>query len=547
MMKLKAFFPAAVLGLALQAGLQAAPESDPKSAPASASKPDRQSSADGELRVATLADIASTEFATKHDDTTAMVLHHVLEGLVAYDEGLDVRPVLADMYSVSPDGRTYTFRLRKGLRFHNGEPVTAREVVWSWNRFRDPARDWGSHCREWYDGSAEGYHRPVTIESVEALDELTVRFELQSRSAMFLHLVASNHCLSGIVHPDSLGPDGSWRKPVGTGPFELVEHLPAERVTLARFDGYRPRGEARSGFAGAREARVEALVFLPFDDLESAVEALESGEADVLADAPFERARALERSRRLQVHRQQTPAWHQLIVQSRSDPLLSDVRMRRAIAHAIDPAALTRTVLGDWAAPNPSAVPVHSSYYSPHHERGRGFDPERARELLEEAGYDGEPLAIQASREPFPIFYAAAETAAVMLKDVGLNVSVEEVRWEDQDRRYGQNDYQLTSMTFSMRTDPALMYSAVVGQKADHSWYLWEDNEAAALVAYSTVIEHPAERGALFERVHRKMIDWVPTVGLFNYPRYHVTSTAVDGFETWTLGIPRFWGVTVTR
>ena len=113
--------------------------------------------------------------------------------------------------------------------------------------------------------------------------------------------------------------------------------------------------------------------------------------------------------------------------------------------------------------------------------------------------------------------------------------------WPEQDANYANNEYQLTSMTFSARTDPALMYSALVGQKSDHSWYLWEDNEAAALVSLATIESEPEKRKALFDRLHEKMLDWVPTVGVFSYPRVHVMSTELIGYQSWALAYPRFW------
>lgn len=105
--------------------------------------------ADRELRVAVLGQgLQSTEFSTKHDDVTSFILHHVVESLVAYDDELAIAPMLAESWSISDAGRRYTFVLRDDVRFHNGQRMMASDVAWNWNRFRDPGRDWGSHCRE---------------------------------------------------------------------------------------------------------------------------------------------------------------------------------------------------------------------------------------------------------------------------------------------------------------------------------------------------------------------------------------------------------------
>ena len=499
-----------------------------------------------DLEVATLTPVKSTEYATKHDDTTAIVLHHIVEGLVAYDSKLDVQPLLAKSVSVSDDGRVYTFELRDDVTFHNGERMTAAEVVWNWRRFADPKRDWGSHCREWYDGSAEGYHRPVRIVSIEAPNDATVVITLQSKNALFLDLVASNHCISGIVHPDSVDEDGAWIKPIGTGPYMLESADLKGPVRLTRFAAYAPRSEPRDGFAGDRTALADTLTFTHFENFDAAKAAFEDGAIHAIVNAPFAASRGLRDRDGVTVHWEQTPAWHQLILQTRTDPMLADVRLRHAIDLAIDERAITKAVFGEDAVANPSAVYFASPFHTENHGKGLGYDTKRAKALLKEVGYAGEPIEIQASSDPYPTFHAIAEEAAKMMRKVGLNAHVREMSWPDHDEHYGSNKYQMTSITFSLRTDPSLMYSTLAGQKADHSWYLWEDNEAAALTAYSTVVDAPEDRQALFDDLHEKMIAWTPTIGICNTPRFHIVSDQVDGFEAWALGIPRFWGVSVT-
>jgi len=496
------------------------------------------------LTVAVNSAPASSEFATKHDDVTAAVLHHVVEGLVAYDESMRVAPMLADGWTVSDGGRVYTFRLRAGLRFHNGQPVTAADVKWNWDRFRDPAREWGSHCREWYDGSAEGYHRPVRILAVDVVDPLTVAFRLQGPSELFLHLMASNHCISGIVHRDSVAADGSWRGPIGTGPFAVASWPKDGVVELRRFADYAARPEPRSGFAGGKQAIPRTVRFVPYADAAAARADVEAGKVDVWFRAPFDVARDSAASGRATMVFQQTPAFHQLILQTRTEPLLADVRMRRAIAMAIDPAAITAEVTAGLGKANPSAVARSLPAHTAAHERGHPFDPAAARELARQAGYRGEPLRIQASRAPYPSFHAAAVVAARQLQAAGFNASVEELDWRTHDVNYGENKYQLTSITFSLRTDPALMYSAIVGQKSDHSWYTWEDPQVANLVASSVFLPEGPDRQRLFDQIHAQMLEWVPLVGLFNHFVTDLTAPGLQGYASWPMALPRLWGVT---
>lgn len=503
------------------------------------------SSAADSVRVAVIGEgLQSTEYSTKHDEVSSMILHHVVESLVAYDDDLVVRPMLAESWDVSDDGRSYVFRLRDNVRYHNGERMSASDVVWNWNRFRDPSRDWGSHCREWYDGSAEDYHRPVTITSVAGDDDAnTVTFRLQSRSGVFLHHIASNHCITGIVHPDSVAEGGEWVEPIGTGPYRLVEAGEDGSARLERFANYSTMGGAPSGFSGGKNATIDQLEFEPFASADAALQALKVGRVDFVHDFPIDRIPEVDDLPGIQHVAVSTPAFHQIIVQSRFDPLLENPVMRRAIAHALNPEAIADELFGAPEYANSSAVANSMVPHTEAHDRGYANDPAIVKSLLNEAGYDGEPLTIITSSEPFPTFQGAAEIAARQLREHGIDANVETLDWPEHERRYAQNEYQLTSITFSMRTDPAFMYSAIVGQKADDSWFLWEDMEAAALVAMSAVESDSDKRQKLFDNLHEKMLEWVPTIGIYNHPRSHLMSENIKNYETWPLAYPRFWVV----
>ena len=100
------------------------------------------------LRIAMTADIRSTEPGVNRDSNSDMVVEHMVEGLVAFSENAEVKPLLAQSVAVSDDGKTYTFKLREGVKFHNGAPLTAQDVVWSWNFFMSPKSGWPRRVAE---------------------------------------------------------------------------------------------------------------------------------------------------------------------------------------------------------------------------------------------------------------------------------------------------------------------------------------------------------------------------------------------------------------
>lgn len=510
-------------------------------------------SAHGLLRIGMSSGIAAVEPANKHDEATAAFLHQFLESLVAYREDMTVGPLLAERVDVAADGKSYTFTLRDGLQFHNGAPVTSAEVRWSWQRYL--SRDWGSGCRGMFDGSGPMYLRPSHVLSIETPDARTAIFRLSSPNGLFLHQMASNYCVTAILHPQSVGADGTMRHPIATGPFKLESWDSNGGAVLTRFAGYRPRTDAASGLTGAKHARVDELRFVRIVDRAAARQALLDGDIDVLLDLSLSDYDALRGLAAIELFPQERLAWYQLLIQTRTDPLLRDPRMRRAIAHAIDTSQLARTIGRNLVQSNSSAVGRASPYRTAAHDLAVGFDQAKARALLREAGYAGQRIAILAASRPHPIYYESKapiyhETAVVlagMLRSVGVDAVVEEVSWQEQDDRYNENRYQLMPMIYSMRTDPALMYSAYIGQKTDHGWYQWEDTEADLWNARAAQLSDRRQRSALFEKIHAKMIEAVPSVGLFNHVRIDAASVDVSGYRTFALAVPRFWGVSVSR
>ena len=155
------------------------------------------------LRARLNADIRSTDPGTNRDANTDAVVAHIVEGLVAFRDDTSIGPMLADSWALSNDGKTYTFRLRQGVKFHNGATMTADDVVWSLKRWLDPATQW--RCLSEF--SATGIAR---IEKIEAPDPQTVAITLDQPTALFLPTIARPDCgQTAVIHRDSVGPTAS--------------------------------------------------------------------------------------------------------------------------------------------------------------------------------------------------------------------------------------------------------------------------------------------------------------------------------------------------
>lgn len=490
-----------------------------------------------EVRVAIGSDIKTTEPGGRlRDALSDMIVLHIVEGLVAYRDDFSIAPVLAQSYEVGEQGREYTFHLRPGRRFHNGAPVTAADVKWSWDRILDPQAGWV--CREWYDGSLG----PKLL-AVEAPDPHTVVFRLAQASPLFLENLASFQCMAAVLHRDSLAQDGSWKAPVGTGPYELVEWNKGRYVLLRRFDGYVPIDEPASGLAGRKEPRAEAVRWMIVPEKAAQKAGLQAGQIDVLpalaaTDLPLPAGI-------VKTFVSQGQDWAALLLQT-EDTLLKDARMRRAIASAIDRNKLAGSATRNMANGNPSAIPSSSPWYSRTQSTGVPYDPQGAARLAKQAGYRGQPLTLQTNRR-YESMYTNSIILQAMLQQAGFNVRLEVLDWAAQLANYREGKFQLMSFAFSARTDPSLIYMSFIGDKSQSAYYQWDDPGALELRQQIATQTDRARRQTLIDQLHQLMITQVPIMPLYNPPIIDAAGSRVSGYQSWPAGRPRLWNVSVAR
>ncbi len=174
------------------------------------------------------ADIRGTD-GINRDANTDTVLHHIFETLVAFQDDLTIGPLLAESWEVNDDGTVYTFTLREGATFHNGDPVTSTDVKWNWDRRTAEGSEW--FCKPYFDGSSG-----LEVTAVETPDDRTVVFRLASADALFLGQLANIQCNGWIASPANAGDDGQWRaeEAIGTGPFMLSSWEKGQSITLTR-------------------------------------------------------------------------------------------------------------------------------------------------------------------------------------------------------------------------------------------------------------------------------------------------------------------------
>jgi peptide/nickel transport system substrate-binding protein len=487
--------------------------------------------------MALTADIRSTNPGVDRDDNTDGVILNIVEGLVGYGEGGDVKPLLARSIVVSDNGLTYTFKLRSGVRFHNGEELTSADVTWTWDRYLNPKTGW--RCLADFDGR----NGPKLL-SVEAPDQETVVMHIDHPAALFLDTMARTDCgMTAILNKASIKPDGSWDRPIGTGPYRLVEWKHGRSITLARFDAYQsPPGTGFDGYVGLKAPRVDEIEFQVVPDPATIKMAMSSRSLDI-AQALSSDVKELEADTNLVVFPIPDSSKNVLLFQTK-DPLLGDRKLRQAIAAALDYVQLVEAASDGLSHPNNSSVFQGSVYFDAVQREGFRTDITAAQKLLRDSSYKGQTIKMIANkRSPMPSFQVAVVTQA-MLQAVGVNVEIEVLDWATQLDRYNSGNYQMMSFSYSARLDPALSYEQFAGDKTKQPRKVWDDPQALALIERAKQVSDPSDRGKIFDALHQMALNDAPLLMLYNGLTVWVCNKRVSDFKPWE-GKPRLWNMRV--
>lgn len=481
-------------------------------------------------------DIRGTNPGVNRDANTDTIMLHVVEGLVGFREDGIPDLLLAKSLSVSPDGLRYIFQLRDDILFHNGRPLTSAEVVWSWKRYLDPATNWT--CLSKFDGTDD-----TKIVDVRALNRSSVQFTLNRRSPLFLTEMADFSCGGGaILHPDSIGPKGDWREPISTGPYRITRWDRGSLIEMKAFDRYRPVASNAGGNIGGKIPYEKTLQWIVIRDASSRLAALDKGQVAVMTEVP---AAELVRAKRIKgVHIKSAPMLgsYGILIQDHHR-LLADPRIRAALSFAIDRSTLAKLVNEGTVGGNASMVPTSSPYASPVPNL---YNPERARQLLKQAGYKGEPIRLTTNRS-YPAMYNQALVVQAMARQVGLNIEIEVLEWATQLSNWRAGNFELMSFGFSAKPDPSLSFEMIIGDRKNSPSKIWDDPQALALLKQSASVEDVEARRAIFRNLDALMLRDNPYIALFSPSDNNAVRDTVTGFRSWQFGRARFWGVRRTQ
>ncbi len=474
------------------------------------------------LVVGQIAEPKSLDPATVTAVNDFRILMNLYDGLVRYKDGaLEVEPSLAERWKISDDGLTYTFTLRKNVKFHDDTAFNSDAVVFNFDRMLDethPYHNTGPFPLSFFFSA---------IEKVEAIGKHRVRFTLKDPYAPFLSNLAYPTGL--IVSPDAVKKRGKnfGRNPAGTGAFKFSEWRSNSKVVLER------NAEHWDG-----APNLHAVVFRPITDSNTRVAEMLSGGIDVMVEIPPDSVGQSD-DKGYTLHQQAGPHVWFLILNAKEGPF-ADKRVRQAVNYAIDKKTLVENVLQGTAVvaagPTPPAFAwAYNDALEPY-----PYDPEKARSLIQQAGHAGADLVFYVTEGGSGMLDPVAMGAAIQadLAKVGLKVKIETFEWNTflgkvNPGLAGKADMaEMAWMTNDPDTLPylALRTGAWPEQKGFNSGY-YSNPKVDKLLEAARKSTSQSERARLYKEMQTIVQEDAPWAFIANWKQNAATRANVKNFK----------------
>lgn len=394
---------------------------------------------EGTLRVALSAQPTTLDQPISTNTSTRDISRMIFETLVTTNAEFQPVPMLAESIDVSEDGKTYTFHLREGIKFHNGNDMTSEDVVASMYRWLDKSAITGTIFND---------------ATFTAEDDYTVVLALVEPSALVMDILASTKMSAAIMPKEIVesAPEEGISEYIGTGPFKFEEWKSDQYVHLTKFDDYQSLEEEASGLGGKKEALVDDIYFEFVTDPATQLAGLQTGEYHVAYALPFDNYELIMDDPNLDSILEKLGEY--VLIYNKVEGPASSFKIREAIntglnieeimiqafthedIYSMEPGYMTEDI-ANWASD------AGSDFYNLN-------DQEKAKQLLEEAGYNGEEFTLMTTRD-YPHMYNASVVIQEQLTNLGMNVKLEVYDWptlaDKRDNSFGEWDAFVNGLT----------------------------------------------------------------------------------------------------
>jgi peptide/nickel transport system substrate-binding protein len=448
------------------------------------------------------------------------VMASLYDKLVDIDENGEIVPMLAKSYDVSDDGKVYTFHLRDGIKFHDGTEFNAEAVKYNLDRYQEE------------DSVRSTEVEP--IESVEAVDEYTVRVTLSEPFAPFLAVLTDR---AGIMASPKAIEENNGRiskDPVGTGPFKFVERVRGDHITVEKNPDYWREGLPK----------IDKIEYRGIDDENVQYQNLQSGELDIIDSIPLVEFKELQESGDYNVSIE-PGLGYQGVFLNVTQPPFDNKQLRQAVYRLVDREAIVKAVLrnvGGEAGNSPFSE--QSWAYSEESDSYPERSVEEAKALLEEAGKpDGFSFTLKT--DPSPINQQIGQVIQNNLKPAGIDVKLEQEEFGTLLDDSTNGNFQALFLGWSGRIDPDLNIYDFTVTNGDFNDSGYSNPEVDKLLNEARITSDRDRRKELYGQVMEILHEDVPYVYLYhnNQTTDFAMQPTVQGFEPYPDGILRLAGV----
>jgi peptide/nickel transport system substrate-binding protein len=495
--------------------------------------------AQGTLKVRPFGDLKTIDPMVTSD---YMVRNHgymVYDTLFAQDEKGAIKPQMVESFTTSPDGLSWTFVLRDGLKFHDGAAVTAADVVASLKRW----------------GQLDGLGQQLTAHTaaLEATDAKTITLTLKDRWGLVLDALGKPSSMVPFIMPERLAktPSGEAVKdPTGSGPFMMKrdEWSPGSKVVYVKAPTYLPRQDPPNGLAGGKVARFDRVEWVVIPDAQTALNALQAGEIDIFEEIPPDMMTLLKDNAKVGIAK--LSALQGVMRLNQAISPFNNVKLRQAILNLVDQQQALNAYVEDKSLYTncPSFYMCDSPYFT-----DAGWpkpDAAKAKQLVKESGYDGSPIVLLDATET--ALHPQTLVVAQAMRDIGLNVDYQAMDWPTLSTRRASKKPLAEGGWSAFMSGPASpdMFEPVghlaLRSNCEKAWFGWPcDDEIEKLRAEFTMIPDLAGRAANARAVQLRAIETVPYVPVGQFFLVRGYQKNLSGLLS--VGLPVYWSVGRTK
>ncbi|MCR5251128.1 MAG: ABC transporter substrate-binding protein [Lachnospiraceae bacterium] len=435
---------------------------------------------------------------------TKEILFNIYEGLVKYDESGDLKPAVASDVQTSSDGLVYTFTLRDGVKFHNGNAVTAEDVIYSINRCADAS------------GGEALVPAFANITNIEKKDDKTVEVALAAPDTDFLASMTA-----AIIPADNADPAVNV---IGTGPYRFVERAPQESITLQAFEDY-----------WGEKAHIKDVVLKVVANPDAIVMELKGGSIDMIARITDTQAAELQGSD-FNVLEGTMNLVQALYLNNAVEPF-TDARVRQALCYAIDPQQIMDFVSGGKGTELGSSMfPAFGKYFDESLNHTYDKDVEKAKALLAEAGYPNGFSFTMSVPSNYQQHISTAEVLAEQFKEIGVDAKLELIEWDSwlSDVYVGrQFESTVIGVDASTLTARALLERFVSDNGKNFINFASGDYDKAFAAAVATTDD--AEQTAQYKKCLQILSEEAANVYIQDLPTFVALNKKYDGYKFYPL------------